>query len=172
MSAPPAETHKTHPPIVIPQQQKVSQKQPGTDIQKLALRSRKTIAIAGEYWKIARQQGRDISKGQAILKRAKSEHKNTAYQLAIDLAKQSIEEFKSAKKTGASYTVRRGDCLWNIAKMKKHYGRGSMWVKIWRANEEKIPDFDLILPKQVLFIPAVKKGLTKETAGGKNGRQG
>jgi nucleoid-associated protein YgaU len=49
--------------------------------------------------------------------------------------------------------VRRGDSLWAIAKMPRHYGRGAFWTKIWRANEKKIPDFDIIYPRQVLLIP-------------------
>jgi nucleoid-associated protein YgaU len=115
--------------------------------------ARQTVAIAGEYWKIAKKEGRDLSKGQSTLRLAKVALNAKNYSEAIRLAKQSIEELKTAPKIGVNYRVVRGDCLWNIAKMKKHYGRGSMWVKIWRANEKIIPDFDLIYPNQILFIP-------------------
>ena len=115
--------------------------------------ARQAVAIAGEYWKIAKREGRDLSKGQSTLRLAKVALKAENYSEAIRLAKQSIEELKTAPKIGINYRVVRGDCLWNIAKMKKHYGRGSMWVKIWRANEKIIPDFDLIYPNQILFIP-------------------
>ena len=57
------------------------------------------------------------------------------------------------KEKYGTYTVKRGDCLWNIAKMSEHYGRGAMWVDIWRANEKKIPDFDVIYRGQKLVIP-------------------
>lgn len=34
------------------------------------------------------------------------------------------------------YTVKKGDCLWNIA--KKYYGSGSQWKKIYNANKSVI----------------------------------
>jgi hypothetical protein len=34
------------------------------------------------------------------------------------------------------YTVKKGDCLWNIA--KKYYGSGSQWEKIYTANKSII----------------------------------
>ena len=34
------------------------------------------------------------------------------------------------------YTVKSGDCLWNIA--KKFYGNGSKWTKIYEANKSAI----------------------------------
>lgn len=51
------------------------------------------------------------------------------------------------------YVVRRGDNLWNIAKRPDVYGRGAGWVKIWRANERKVPDFSVIVAGQELKIP-------------------
>lgn len=35
-----------------------------------------------------------------------------------------------------TYTVKRGDCLWNIS--KKFYGKGSEWKKIYNANKSAI----------------------------------
>lgn len=35
-----------------------------------------------------------------------------------------------------SYTVKSGDCLWNIA--KKYYGNGAEWKKIYNANKSAI----------------------------------
>ncbi|HOW28751.1 MAG TPA: LysM peptidoglycan-binding domain-containing protein [Elusimicrobiota bacterium] len=55
------------------------------------------------------------------------------------------------------YKVQRGDNLWKIARKTDHYGRGAAWVRIWRANEKKIPDFDQIVTGQVLLIPAEKR---------------
>lgn len=115
--------------------------------------ARNTIAIAGEYWKIAKKENRDLSRGQTTLRRAKEEFRKKNYDEAVKLAKRSIGELKSAPGLETRYTVRRRDNLWNIAKMKKHYGRGSFWVKIWRKNERIIPDFDLIYRGQVLIIP-------------------
>ena len=52
-----------------------------------------------------------------------------------------------------SYSVVRGDCLWNIAKKKEHYGNGFAWPIIYKANRDQIKDPDLIYPKQVFKIP-------------------
>lgn len=51
-----------------------------------------------------------------------------------------------------SYTVVKGDCLWNIA--KKYYGNGSKYTEIYNANQDKIKNPNLIYPGQVLMIPA------------------
>ena len=52
-----------------------------------------------------------------------------------------------------TYTVVKGDCLWNIAKKKDYYGNGFAWPKIYKANRDKIKNPDLIYPKQVFTIP-------------------
>lgn len=57
----------------------------------------------------------------------------------------------SNKTTTRTYTVKRGDCLWNIA--KKYYGKGSQYTKIYNANRSKIKNPNLIYPGQVLTIP-------------------
>lgn len=52
-----------------------------------------------------------------------------------------------------NYTVVKGDCLWNIAKKKEHYGNPLAWPTIYNANRDQIKDPDLIFPKQVFKIP-------------------
>jgi len=53
--------------------------------------------------------------------------------------------------TPKTYTVKRGDCLWNIA--KKFYGNGAKYMKIYNANKDKIKNPNLIYTGQVLTIP-------------------
>lgn len=69
--------------------------------------------------------------------------------------KPTIKEEKkretSSKPTTKSYTVKKGDCLWNIA--KKYYGNGAQYTKIYNANKGKIKNPNLIYPGQVLTIP-------------------
>jgi len=54
-----------------------------------------------------------------------------------------------------TYTVVRGDCLWNIA--RKYYGDGSQYRKIYEANREVIDAHrggpNMIWPGDVLKIP-------------------
>lgn len=53
-----------------------------------------------------------------------------------------------------TYTVVKGDCLWNIA--KRFYGNGSKYTIIYNANKGVIGgNPNLIYPGQVLTIPAV-----------------
>lgn len=51
-----------------------------------------------------------------------------------------------------TYTVIKGDCLWNIA--KKHLGSGSKWKEIYNLNKDKIKNANLIYPGQVLKMPS------------------
>jgi LysM domain. len=51
-----------------------------------------------------------------------------------------------------TYVVKKGDCLWKIA--KRFYGKGSEWRKIYDANRKVIgKNPNLIYPGQKLVIP-------------------
>ena len=77
----------------------------------------------------------------------------------VEIKEKEIEvESKLYRETGnspapvsqnKSYTVVKGDCLWNIA--KKFYGNGGQYMKIAAANS--IPNPNLIYPGQVLTVP-------------------
>lgn len=56
-----------------------------------------------------------------------------------------------APKQDVTYTVEKGDCLWNIAKAA--YGDGSKWKVIYEANKDKIRNPNLIYVDQVFTIP-------------------
>ncbi len=54
---------------------------------------------------------------------------------------------------GQTYTVKKGDCLWNLA--KKFYGGGAKYTAIYNVNKSVIGgNPNLIYPGQVLTIPA------------------
>lgn len=57
----------------------------------------------------------------------------------------------SSSPNARTYTVKPGDCLWNIA--KKYYGDGTQYVKIYDANRDKISNPHLIYSGQVFTIP-------------------
>lgn len=70
--------------------------------------------------------------------------------------KKPIVQQKKKRETSSApkvktYTVKSGDCLWNIA--KKYYGNGAQYTKIYNANKGKIKNPNLIYPGQVLTIP-------------------
>ena len=51
-----------------------------------------------------------------------------------------------------SYTVRRGDNLWDIAGKASIYGDSFMWPLIYKQNSGAIEDPDLIFPDQIFSI--------------------
>ena len=51
-----------------------------------------------------------------------------------------------------TYTVKKGDSLWKIA--KQFYGNGAQYPKLFQANSGQIKNPNLIYPGQVLTIPA------------------
>ena len=62
------------------------------------------------------------------------------------------EENRPAEQPQAkTYTVKSGDCLWNIA--KKQLGDGSRWKEIHNLNLDKISNPNLIHPGLVLVMP-------------------
>ena len=62
-------------------------------------------------------------------------------------------ENSPAPTTNQTYTVQKGDCLWNIA--KNFYGNGMKYTVIVTANKDKIKNPNSIYPGQVLIIPKI-----------------
>lgn len=57
------------------------------------------------------------------------------------------------------YKVRRGDSLWRISKSRNIYNDPYQWEKIFKANQDKIENPNLIYPGQELVIPPKKSHL-------------
>lgn len=70
-----------------------------------------------------------------------------------DTADVSVEEEREAASAPepSSYTVRDGDCLWNIA--KRCLGDGSRWPEIYELNRDKVSNPNVIRKGQVLTMP-------------------
>lgn len=72
--------------------------------------------------------------------------------LKAEIKENREAETSPAPDTAQSYTVVKGDCLWNIA--KKFYGNGSKYTVIHNANRDVIGgNPNRIRPGQVLTIP-------------------
>ena len=52
-----------------------------------------------------------------------------------------------------TYVVKKGDCLWTIAKKKSVYKDPFLWPVIFEANKDKIKNPNIIYPGQKLKIP-------------------
>ena len=73
-------------------------------------------------------------------------------QASVEPVRETTSTNSPEPKQETTYTVKKGDCLWNIA--KKFYGNGSKYTKIYEANKDKITNPNLIYPNQVLVIPS------------------
>ncbi|HUH66424.1 MAG TPA: LysM peptidoglycan-binding domain-containing protein [Syntrophales bacterium] len=52
-----------------------------------------------------------------------------------------------------TYVVKKGDCLWTIAKKKSVYNDPFLWPLVFEANKDKIKNPNRIYPGQKLQIP-------------------
>ena len=98
------------------------------------------------YYTIVFKEYREIE----LVKKPAKKKKTTKKKKKKKKAKTKKRNSKKKKKQ-KTYTVKSGDCLWNIA--KKFYGNGSQYTKIYNANRSKIKNPNLIYPGQVLAIP-------------------
>lgn len=69
-------------------------------------------------------------------------------------AESVMAESSSSRREGTvtSYSVVRGDNLWNISGKEEVYANPYQWPLIYKTNRDKIKDADLIYPGQVFDI--------------------
>lgn len=78
------------------------------------------------------------------------DHNTTAASAAVSMDRTAAV---AAAGGGTTYTVKKGDCMWSIA--RRFYGSGAQYMKIYEANRELIGGNPaLIHPGYVLVIPA------------------
>lgn len=65
--------------------------------------------------------------------------------------KRPVSGAKATTSKTRTYTVKKGDSLWAIA--RKFYGDGNQEIKIINANKSKIKNKNLIYPGQTFIIP-------------------
>lgn len=121
--------------------------------------------------KYARYVGGDFAFSNAVIKEFKTTKSNKywgGYEFDMEIkeirvAKASYKSVSKSLKGGTSqvkksstsskkyHTVKRGDCLWAIA--RKYYGSGSQYPKIVKANKGVIKAENTIYPGDKLLIP-------------------
>jgi nucleoid-associated protein YgaU len=119
--------------------------------------ARNAVAIAGEYWSLYNDQGRDVSVGQATLHKAKENFKQKNFETAYDLSAQAIDELREAPLPDVYHIVRHGENLWRIAAKPEYFHNGTKWRLIYEANKTMIRNPRRIFPRQKLLIPLRKK---------------
>lgn len=92
------------------------------------------------YYKIKLKEYREVKVRQVSV--------NVSTQVATVSSPATRTDNRVQEKT---YTVKSGDCLWNIAKAM--LGSGSRYTEIANLNKDKIKNPNLIYPGQVLRIP-------------------
>jgi len=98
--------------------------------------------------KIELKQYRAYGTKTVTIKAADSSSGTTTPTATIQAAPRSTASAPSA----STYTVKSGDCLWNIA--KKLLGDGSRYTEIYNLNKDKIKNPNLIYSGQVLTLPS------------------
>jgi nucleoid-associated protein YgaU len=112
--------------------------------------ARKKAASVGGEW---RDTGKIIKKAEAALKAGDGAK---CVKLANQARRQGEMGYAQAMaertKMENSYTVQKGDNLWNISGKDSIYGDPYQWPLIYKANRSQINDADLIYPGQDLSI--------------------
>ena len=92
--------------------------------------------------------------GPSLISNSKNNKKTNGSKKAIT-SKNKVSPSKITKKTNTkkpkTYVVKKGDCLWNLA--KKFYGDATKYTKIYNANRSLIKNPALIYPGMKLKIP-------------------
>lgn len=78
--------------------------------------------------------------------------RNFEWKISTPPPQTSKKQPKKEAPKARTYTVKRGDTLWAIA--KRFYGKGSLYMKIVNANKGKIKNPHWIYPGQSFVIPA------------------
>lgn len=102
------------------------------------------------------KQYRDYSTKTVTIKSTVSHNdtKDTTAKKTTTTSKTAVVKKERETSTAPStktYTVKKGDTLWGIA--KKYYGNGAKYTQIYNANKSKIKNPNLIYVGQVFTIP-------------------
>ena len=97
----------------------------------------------------------DNAKAIKLAEQAKRQAENAVaqkYEQLERLKKEGIIGGDQPAAAEGQYQVNKGDNLWNISGNSSVYGNPYQWPLIYKTNQDKIKDADLIYPGQVLNI--------------------
>lgn len=127
-------------------------KSSGKPVQLIITGTKINFPVTIETLKYGEQDGTgDVCYDLTLKEYRAVEIKKTKLKEKKKTTKKSTPKRTSNKKKTKTYTVKSGDCLWNIA--KRFYGNGAQYTKIYNANRGKIKNPNLIYPGQKLTIP-------------------
>lgn len=69
----------------------------------------------------------------------------------VEVTEYEVSREKENAPVAVTYQVKKGDCLWNIAKAV--LGNGARYREIYELNRDKIKNPSLIYPGQILIMP-------------------
>jgi len=94
----------------------------------------------------------DSGKAIELANQARRQSENAIAQKQAEEERLGADEAEMAMGDADTYTVMRGDNLWNISGRSEIYGNPYHWPLIYKANRDKIQDADLIYPGQEFAI--------------------
>ncbi len=112
-------------------------------------------AARAEEERLAREAAEAVERQRLL------EQRRAAEEAAAHAARSSAPVRESAPSQPATYTVRRGETLPQIAARGEIYNDSSLWPLIYRANRDQIRDPKRLWPGQSLRIP---RRFTREEA--------
>ena len=89
----------------------------------------------------------EIAADGSVTSRVETPFQREPVQTIIALAEEEAEDAAPVRLV----TVQPGNTLWGIS--RRSYGEGTLYVRVFDANKERIKDPDLIYPGQVFTLP-------------------
>ncbi|MEJ2359833.1 MAG: LysM peptidoglycan-binding domain-containing protein [Gammaproteobacteria bacterium] len=119
------------------------------DTGKMIKKAEKDLA-AGKYDEAIKIANKARDQGNFAVAQKAEEHQRLASMYAADAAGTATP--MAATPSANTYSVVKGDNLWNISAKPGIYNNPYEWPLIYKANSAKIKDADLIYPGQVFNI--------------------